>query len=233
MLKKLIPLSACAVMLASTSMVAHASVFDWAKKKDVKSDATQTTAVTPPHVQAHPSVTSHVQSLKPIPHPNAKISPQPSVPTVQQVKLYAAPNAKAKVLQTMSPFVRLVPIYRQGPWVKVGRARDGQVGWINVQQYRDAREAATQADVQSFYINVTENDKGKRIVNVMAYKNGKRVSDKEAMKLYKQMRKDQKRQRRAMRREFMQMRRAMNTTWFGPGWGGPIVIMPGPAIDTP
>ncbi|WP_267256415.1 SH3 domain-containing protein [Coxiella endosymbiont of Ornithodoros maritimus] len=47
------------------------------------------------------------------------------------VNLYEKPQSNAKILKTLSPTVRLILIYHQKDWVKVGDPRNGEIGWLN------------------------------------------------------------------------------------------------------
>ena len=116
------------------------------------------------------------------------------------IKLYANPTLKAKVLGTTTQEHALVPFHRNAKkqhWVKVGNSNNGQVGWVNlnqVEKFHQTEAKASTPDIQTFFISSethTTGKDGKPVINVVAYKNGQKVSNKEAQKLYKKMRGDQ------------------------------------------
>ena len=159
-----------------------------------------------------------------------------SVQSTDSVILYKAKESK-DVVTTLSPNTQLVPIFQQGNWVKVGDPRNGQVGWINLTQYQKARAAFEQPVIQTTYINVTSNDKGKPVINVVAYKNGKALPKAQAMALYKKMRAQQQRQYQQMQRfsvnmqrmmdqNFIHAQQAFDSAWMNPFWVQPMVVMP-------
>lgn len=114
------------------------------------------------------------------------------------VKLYQSPNSK-QVITNLPASSHLVPIFRQGDWLKVGNRANGQTGWVNIKQYRAARERYLQPDVQTVFIHTERNHSGKPVINIVAYKDGKKLSDKEAKALYSRMAKEQRQQQRYWR----------------------------------
>lgn len=127
-----------------------------------------------------------------------------------EVLLYEEPNTN-KVIQKLSPDIfenELIPIYKKGDWIKVGISSNGQVGWINTRQYDEARENYYRPDIQTVFIQKKSDEKGKPSVNIVAYKNGKPLSQPEAAKLYQKLRDDQENQLENMRktsRDFFDM----------------------------
>lgn len=143
--------------------------------------------------------------------------------TTPTVNLYAAPEANSKILETMPADADLVGIYHKGDWIKVGDRRDGATGWVNEQQYKQARQTYFQQRfhnaINTTYINVTKNKDGKTVIE--AYKNGKKLSEADAKKLYDQMQAQGKKQWQAMQhfnavmdqqmqRDYLDARRAMD-----------------------
>ena len=104
-----------------------------------------------------------------------------------QIKLYAAPNQK-RLIRELPITVHLVSIYRQGDWVKVGDPRNGQVGWVNIKQYRQAKARYYRPNIQTFYVQMNRDNQGKPTWNIVAYRNGKPLPPKEAKKLYQKLR---------------------------------------------
>ena len=165
-----------------------------------------------------------------------KSMPNQSKATLQGKKrvvlLYAQPNRK-KIVQKLPAFSRLVVILRKGEWVKVGNPSDGTVGWVNINQWRDAQHQSflASSNVQSLYID----HHGDKLV---VYKNGKKLPHKEAEQVYKHWQAQQLRQQRAMRhyfrgfdrmmyRDMRQMHEMMHEMMDEPLW------MPGPVIEAP
>ena len=152
-----------------------------------------------------------------------------------RIKLYQQPQA-GQVIAQLPVNIRLVPIYQQGKWVKVGDPRNGQVGWVDLAQYRKAREQFLRPDIQTVYIQINKNEKdGKPTLNIVAYKNGKQLSQAQANELYKQMRDQQQASWRNMRhffwqadRDLFQARRMFNPLRDEMAWGAPYIIMPLP-----
>lgn len=155
------------------------------------------------------------------------------------ILLYATPH-KGKVIQRLSPNTRLVPIYRKGNWEKAGDPKNGQVGWLNIVQYQKARAAYYRPDIQTLYVHVDPNTKGKPTLNVIAYKNGKKLTDQQAMKLYKRLRKQQEAvynnmQRfslsmyRMMDQDFLNAERFFDSAWMNTPWMEPVILIPSPA----
>ncbi|MCF6768264.1 hypothetical protein L3V86_07810 [Thiotrichales bacterium 19S11-10] len=108
----------------------------------------------------------------------------------EQVIIYAS-NNKEKIIKEVSPTTKLIPIYQNGDWVKVGNPKDGSVGWINKKQYNDALNAFYQPDIQTIFVSTSTDKNNKPQINVVAYKNGKAVSKEEADKLYQQLKQQQ------------------------------------------
>ncbi|PHQ80444.1 MAG: hypothetical protein COB66_04760 [Coxiella sp. (in: Bacteria)] len=155
------------------------------------------------------------------------------------IKLYAAPDF-SKVLATIPVNANLTSIIQKKDWVKVGDRTNGQVGWINTKQYRKAREAYDEPNIQTVYVNATENNEGKPTVNIIAYKNGKKLSDKEAKLFYKKMLKQQRIEQltqrsywrhanQMMRRQQQDMNQLLNDNFSNDDMR-PVILMPGPVI---
>jgi len=168
----------------------------------------------------------------------AKATHSVKKPTVVQNELilvHAAPKSNAEIIQKVSPSHRLVPIIRQGEWIKVGDASDGKVGWINRNQYKKAMKAFYRPNIQTVFIRAERDVNGKPTINIIAYKNGKKLSKKEADVIYKRIRKERIRESRYMNRMFWSMHRTMDqemhdmdqfmAPWDNMGFG-PEIIQP-------
>lgn len=138
-------------------------------------------------------------SLKTV--PKAAMAPPTSAKQViPLIKLYAEPKAGARVLTQFNPQQRLIPIFRQKGWIKVGDPKDGKVGWLNRQEYREALTQWYKPNVQSYFVQTEQSADGKPTVKVIAYSNGKKLSDSDAQKLYQRMQKQSQREWQAMNR---------------------------------
>ncbi|MBT8506662.1 SH3 domain-containing protein [Coxiella-like endosymbiont of Rhipicephalus sanguineus] len=125
------------------------------------------------------------------------------------INLYQSPELKSTVLQKVSPDDELIPIYQKKDWIKVGDLRNGKVGWINREQYRKVFESYYQPDIQTMFIRTEHNYKWKPVINVMAYKNGKKLSDEEAKKLYQRIEKQRAEEARYMQQTFWRVNHLM------------------------
>ena len=142
-----------------------------------------------------------------------------------QVNLYASPMPKSKVVTSVPVNQSMVPFYKQGRWIKVGLRKDGQVGWIYRPEYRQALRAWYTPKQRVTFIQterVVQN--GKTVTKVVAYRDGKKLNDKQAKKMYKTLQKNQmKAINRMMRMEsrmdrmfFSRMRSTMGASMLNP-----------------
>jgi hypothetical protein len=155
--------------------------------------------------------------------PTAETKTTTEAPTLNSIALYDSPNSSGKILKQFPFPARLIPVFRQGEWLKVGDPRDGQVGWVNLQQYRQARFNYFRPDIQTVYMQVDRQDPKKQpAVNIIAYKNGQKLSDQEALELYKKIRANQEKQFQQMEQMSWRMQKEMdrdfNSFWFGNFW---------------
>lgn len=124
---------------------------------------------------------------------------------VTTIHLYASPEASAKIIKELPATTNLVGIYQKGNWMKVGDREDGSTGWINLSQYHQARNSlydrTVQINSESIYIHEEKDKNGK--TNIVAYKNGKKLSDADAKKLYQHMQEQGRQEWDAMQHELM------------------------------
>lgn len=178
------------------------------------------------------------KSLAPSSQPQATPvkSTEASTSSQTQILLYSDPK-NGKILKNLPPHTELIPIFQQGDWVEVGNPADGQIGWINIKQYQEARENYFRPDIQTIYIHTTNDQKGKPTLNVIAYKNGQPISQQEAQKLYQQMKQEQARHMKSMQQFYRSMHHMMerdffddekmgNPYWMNPPWFEPIIALP-------
>lgn len=141
--------------------------------------------------------------------PATKVARQ-KTESVEKVKvslpLYASPNKSAKVIDHIVVGQRLVVIYRQKDWLKVGNPENGQVGWVNIKQYQNWKRASARAFVKSVVITLTEKPDKKGKPEIIVYKNGQRLSDKDAQAFYEKM----QRRQRIMQKRFNRFQKDMN-----------------------
>lgn len=182
--------------------------------------------------------TSSTNAVKSVNKKAARDKKTPS--SKNKILLYDGP-AKGMVLAFLDPNMRLIPIYQQGNWVKVGNPKDGQVGWINLIQYQKARYAYYRPNIQTLFVHLTNQAKGKPTLNIVAYRNGKQLSKKEAAAIYNRLRKQQEKQFRTMQRFSASMERMMDqdflnaaqffdTSWLTPTWMAPVILIQQPKV---
>jgi len=147
-------------------------------------------------------------------HESADSATSVAAQKTEQINLYQEANAKSHVVGKVSPQSNLVMIMRKGQWVKVGDRSNGQVGWINRKQYISAREKWMRPDIQQVYVNVEKDPKtGKMVYNVVAYKNGKKLSEEKAQQLYQKLRLQQQKEWKNSRRIQRQMQKVFDWDW--------------------
>ncbi len=171
--------------------------------------------------------------------PPEKAASPAAIAPADTIALYKNPDGK-EILKRLPSNVRLVPIFQQGNWAKVGNPQDGSVGWIDLVQYQKAREQYYRPDIQTIYVHVDTSDHGKPVLNVVAYKNGQALSKEEATKLYQRLRKQQEAQFQSMQKFSMNMEQMMNqdflnaqrffdSAWANPTGMEPVILVPAPA----
>ncbi|MEM1244466.1 MAG: SH3 domain-containing protein [Pseudomonadota bacterium] len=116
------------------------------------------------------------------------------------VNLYAKPDKSAKVVKAINPKQRMIPIYREKGWTKIGLPQDGQVGWINNQAYDSAIDKLYQNQTQMVFVQMSDNNQQKPEATIVAYRNGKKLSDKEAKAIYAKVQKQQAQYNQQMQR---------------------------------
>lgn len=123
------------------------------------------------------------------------------------INLYAQPDFKAQVVEKVHIGQPLVPIFHQHGWEKVANRHNGNVGWVNVKQYRHTLQQAMQPDIQTVYIQREKVRQGQKPqMTIVAYRNGKKVSDQEAKAIYHRIR----HQENMQQRQWMQFDRDMD-----------------------
>lgn len=121
---------------------------------------------------------------------------------VSTIHLYESPEIHSKIIKSLPLFSNLVAIYRKDDWMKVGDRADGTTGWINLSQYNQARNNYYQEHFKMHsdfvYLQSEKNDKGK--TEIVAYRNGKKLTPAEAKELYDHMQAQEQKQWDAMQR---------------------------------
>lgn len=115
-----------------------------------------------------------------------------------QIVLYEQPDKTSKISAILNPGVRIVPVFQQNGWIKVGNPQNGQIGWVNVQEYHRAREIFYKPDIQTVFVHIDQSPEGKASLNVVAYKNGNKLTDQQAKALYERLRAQQEAEYRQM-----------------------------------
>ena len=116
-------------------------------------------------------------------------------------------------------------------WVKVGLRKTGQVGWLKRDQYRAALAKFNTPDIQTFYVSRSTTDKsGKQKINIVAYKNGKKVSDQQAQQLYKDMQQQQNLESKQIQQFDSNMQNMLNAALQPIVLAAPVAPYPGDTI---
>jgi len=157
------------------------------------------------------------------------------------IDLYASPNATSKIVKKIPINSDLAIIFHKGNWVEVGDHTTGATGWLSLQQYQAAKQDFYQshlhANVNTLFIQMSKDKNGKAIVE--AYRNGKKLSEADANKLYDHMRKQQEMQWKAMAhfnhmltqevdRDFMLEKRGMDNIFEMPAMFPGIIVIENP-----
>lgn len=149
-----------------------------------------------------------------------------------QVILYESNNDK-KIIQTLPSTVNLVRIYQQGDWIKVGNTADGTVGWINKLQYQKTLEKPDQANIQQVFISQTVDKDNKPQVKIVAYQNGKLMSEKEVQSLYDDIKEQQKLQAQywqELNRNMIHWQNQISTSFFQDPFFNQMMPLPMPIV---
>lgn len=172
------------------------------------------------------------QSAPPAPAPAEKKAP------ITTFSLYDAPNATAKVLGQLPADTDLIGIFQQGDWMKVGNRQNGETGWINLKQYHEAKKAFYRdyfhVNSETIYVHTSKDKDGKQVIE--AYRDGKKLSDQEAKKLYDQVKVREQQQFKAMQHFNEMMNREMQLDYqnamgqFNAMFQSPVLFMPGVVI---
>jgi chaperonin cofactor prefoldin len=125
---------------------------------------------------------------------------------VDTIELHAAPSDTSKVIKTIDPWQKLVPIYKQKDWLKVGDPENGQVGWVNIQKYQKMLSDLAKAAIQYVMVNVAGNPDEKDQNSIVGYKNGKKLTSEQSEKLMQQMEERQEQ----IRQKFQAIQDQMN-----------------------
>ncbi len=139
-----------------------------------------------------------------------------------EITLYSDKNLKSKVIDTFTlPNENYVGFFSVDDWLKVYNKHDGATYWINQSQLHDAQKAyhmAQQAKWQQemqlhkpqstyIYIEKKQRKDAKPETKIIAYENGKALSDKDAKALYNNMQDNQSTldsQFKAMHKQFVE-----------------------------
>lgn len=163
----------------------------------------------------------------------AQKAPTNSTQTVKapEVQLFQSPSHHS-AHQSVPGTDTFVAILQKGEWLKVGDKRTGDVGWINTKDfhrsamaYRQALATRAKQNVSSYSVYEQMNKQSGQ-PEIVAYRDGKRLSGKEAQTLYHQSRKAEQAEFMALHRQVQQMQAQMNqmmqnsafSTSFGPGF---------------
>ncbi|MEM9243246.1 MAG: hypothetical protein AAGA27_04210 [Pseudomonadota bacterium] len=159
-------------------------------------------------------------------HSSVKNPTNQSMPP--RVILYADPSLNAKKIEEVSLSQHLIPFFRHGSdWIKVANPANGNSGWVNIDQFKQTIKAARQQQLhllevnahkkgngsaypsvnESVFIQVHPNAHGEP--DVVAYRNGQRLTDKEAKALLKNL---QAQQNMMIKKDALMQQQAQNIT---------------------
>ena len=99
------------------------------------------------------------------------------------IVLYSQPTASSSVVGQFQSQDNLIAFYQQGDWYKAGDPKTGQVGWFNINQYNTVVGKAISPQINSYFFTVQQLNGSPQII---AYKDGKQLSDQQALALYNQ-----------------------------------------------
>ena len=123
-----------------------------------------------------------------------------------EIALYTDKDLKSKVIETFTlPNNDYVAFFVSGHWLKVYNKHDGATYWIDQAQldhaqdvFHQAQQARWQKEMQAYkpqssyiYIEKHQGADKQPSTKIVAYENGKALSQKEAQALYKKMQKNQ------------------------------------------
>lgn len=123
-----------------------------------------------------------------------------------KLTLRASPSDDAKVVDKVTPWRQLIPIYKKRNWLKVGDPKNGKVGWINLQQYYKVIADMQKSLSDSIFIAAAGDPNQQSDYDIIVYKDGKKLDKKEAAVVLQQMIKRQVH----MQKKFMAMQQQMN-----------------------
>jgi hypothetical protein len=137
-----------------------------------------------------------------------KPDPKNSLTHNDKITLYNAPTISAQPIEQLLPQTKLIEIYRENNWVKVGDPMNGNVGWITDIAYQTIQASATKShanEVQTVFLQVNPASNNFP-ENIVAYKNGQKLSEADAKKLYAQL----NQQQAQFNQQMMQFQNSMN-----------------------
>lgn len=144
-------------------------------------------------------------------------------PEHPEFPIYVEANKSSKIAEKATLNTPLVKIFEQKDWVKVGDRSNGTVGWVFQEDYKKALEASYQSKTQTVFINVHEKPgQAGDTLEIVAYKNGKKLDTKEAQALYKQLKKEQEERDRAMGQWLRSVNEFFNKAPRDAFWGAPV-----------
>ncbi len=142
------------------------------------------------------------------------VTPSPVVKqAAQKVFLYQAADKQSAHTQiSLQRWHTAKPFYEKGDWVKVGFSDSGKTGWVNKKQLEHAWMANQEqhSTIQTVFVSHQIGKDGKPVTNVVAYRNGHKISDQQAKKMYENMRVSQLHQEREFARMNRHFQQVMN-----------------------
>lgn len=119
------------------------------------------------------------------------------------IHFYAEPNSSSKIISTYNVKQAtnnhyLIPIFQKDGWIKVGDPTNGDVGWINKEQYQKAMNTAIHESLQTVYIEQIDNAAQGKPSEITVYQNGKKLTGEEAKAIYTKIEKQQQQMQQSM-----------------------------------
>lgn len=117
-----------------------------------------------------------------------------------KIFLYSQPTTHAQPVEQIPPQVKLIEIYRQNNWVKVGDPTNGKVGWLTDIAYQVSQTSVAQI----VFLQIKPGNNSTE--NIVAYRNGQKLSEADAKKIYTQL----SQQQTQFNQQIVQFQNSMN-----------------------
>ncbi len=151
--------------------------------------------------------------------------------SAHQISLRATPSKDAKVIAEITPSQRLIPIFQQNGWTKVGNPENGIVGWVKTNKLTQNENHSSQQSQhiesiriphysQTVITAVTGKD-GKTTYKVYETGNHHKITQADARQLFNRMEKQQQIMQQHFNRIMRENFAAFNQPFFNNHFFGP------------